>query len=81
MGDYQFLIITLKTKMTDNTNEYQRLGVYINQDTNQVGFISNGVDEGYQFKLPGALQKIALQLRELHILNLQIYLDMNFLMN
>ncbi|WP_277922604.1 DUF4882 family protein [Acinetobacter baumannii] len=32
---------------------------YINQDTNQVGFISNGVDEGYQFKLPGALQKIA----------------------
>ncbi|HGX6713477.1 TPA: DUF4882 family protein, partial [Acinetobacter baumannii] len=60
MGDYQFFDNYFKDKkMTDNTNEYQRLGVYINQDTNQVGFISNGVDEGYQFKLPGALQKIA----------------------
>jgi len=46
-------------KMTDNTDEYQRLGVYINQDTKQVGFIFNGVDEGYQFKLPGSLQKVA----------------------
>ncbi|HGF9414742.1 TPA: DUF4882 family protein, partial [Acinetobacter baumannii] len=60
MGDYEFFDNYFKDKkMTDNTNEYQRLGVYINQDTNQVGFISNGVDEGYQFKLPGALQKIA----------------------
>lgn len=60
MGDYEFFDNYFKDKkMTDNTNEYQRLGIYINQDTNQVGFISNGVDEGYQFKLPGALQKIA----------------------
>lgn len=60
MGDYEFFDNYFKDKkMTDNTNEYQRLGVYINQDTNQVGFISNGVDEGYLFKLPGALQKIA----------------------
>jgi len=59
-GDYEFFDDYFKNKkMTDNKNEYQRLGVYINQDTNQVGFISNGVDEGYQFKLPGALQKIA----------------------
>ncbi len=60
MGDYEFFDNYFKNKkMTDNTNEYQRLGVYINQNTNQVGFISNGVDEGYQFKLPGALQKVA----------------------
>ncbi|MDC5065128.1 DUF4882 domain-containing protein [Acinetobacter baumannii] len=60
MGDYEFFDNYFKDKkMTDNTNEYQRQGVYINQDTNQVGFISNGVDEGYLFKLPGALQKIA----------------------
>ncbi|MFA3130148.1 DUF4882 domain-containing protein [Acinetobacter pittii] len=60
VGDYKLIDHYFKNKkMTDNTNEYQRLGVYINQDTNQVGFISNGVDEGYQFKLPGALQKVA----------------------
>jgi len=60
VGDYELVDHYFKNKkMTDNTSEYQRLGVYINQDTNQVGFISNGVDEGYQFKLPGALQKVA----------------------
>lgn len=45
--------------MTGNTNAYQRLGVYINQDTKQVGLIFNGIDEGYQFKLPDVLQKVA----------------------
>ncbi|KCX89739.1 DUF4882 family protein [Acinetobacter nosocomialis] len=45
--------------MTGNTNAYQRLGIYINQNTGQVGFILNGLDEGYKFKLPGALQKVA----------------------
>jgi len=60
VGDYELIDSYFKNKkMTDNSDEYQRLGVYINQNTNQVGFISNGVDEGYQFKLPGALQKIA----------------------
>lgn len=58
--DYDLIDSYFKNKkMTDNTKEYQRLGIYINQDTKQVGFISNGVDEGYQFKLPGALQKVA----------------------
>lgn len=60
VGDYKLIDHYFKNKkMTDNKNEYQRLGVYINQNTKQVGFISNGVDEGYQFILPGALQKIA----------------------
>jgi len=58
--DYDLIDSYFKNKkMADNTKEYQRLGVYINQDTKQVGFISNGIDEGYQFKLPGTLQKVA----------------------
>ncbi|EPZ0889646.1 DUF4882 family protein, partial [Acinetobacter baumannii] len=59
VGDYELIDSYFKNKqMTDNTNEYQRLGVYINQDTNQVGFISNGVDEGYQSTLPAPLENI-----------------------
>lgn len=44
--------------MTNNTNEYQRLGIYINQNTKQVGFILNGVDQGYQSNLPAPLANI-----------------------
>ncbi|EXS20759.1 MULTISPECIES: DUF4882 family protein [Acinetobacter] len=75
MGDYEFFDNYFKNKqMTDNTNEYQRLGVYINQDTNQVGFISNDVDEGYQFKLPGALQKIAFSMNgNINILSTDLF--------
>lgn len=75
VGDYELIDSYFKNKqMTDNTNEYQRLGVYINQDTNQVGFISNGVDEGYQFKLPGALQKIAFSMNgNINILSTNLF--------
>ncbi|MDO7475611.1 DUF4882 family protein [Acinetobacter baumannii] len=59
MGDYEFFDNYFKNKqMTDNTNEYQRLGVYINQNTKQVGFIVNGVDQGYQSTLPAPLENI-----------------------
>lgn len=44
--------------MTNNSNEYQRLGVYINQNTKQIGFIVNGVDQGYQSNLPAPLENI-----------------------
>ncbi|MEQ1066916.1 DUF4882 domain-containing protein [Acinetobacter sp. XH1741] len=44
--------------MINNTNEYQRLGIYINQNTKQVGFILNGVDQGYQSNLPAPLANI-----------------------
>ncbi|WP_427927015.1 DUF4882 family protein [Acinetobacter baumannii] len=44
--------------MTNNSNEYQRLGMYINQNTKQVGFIVNGVDQGYQSTLPAPLENI-----------------------
>jgi len=44
--------------MTNNTKEYQRLGIYINQNTRQVGFIINGVDQGYKSTLPAPLENI-----------------------
>jgi hypothetical protein len=44
--------------MTNNANGYQRLGIYINQNTKQVGFILNGVDQGYQSTLPAPLENI-----------------------
>ncbi|WP_151686927.1 DUF4882 domain-containing protein [Acinetobacter nosocomialis] len=44
--------------MTNNMNGYQRLGIYINQNTKQVGFILNGVDQGYQSNLPAPLANI-----------------------
>lgn len=46
------------SNLTNNTNNYQRLGIYINQATKQVGFILNGVDQGYQSSLPAALKNI-----------------------
>lgn len=45
--------------MTNNAKEYQRLGIYINQNTRQVGFIFNGVDQGYQSSLPAPLENIS----------------------
>ncbi|HEM8710824.1 DUF4882 family protein [Acinetobacter baumannii] len=45
--------------MTNNTKEYQRLGIYINQNTGQVGFIFNGVDQGYKTTLPAPLENIS----------------------
>ncbi|NUG52307.1 DUF4882 family protein, partial [Acinetobacter lactucae] len=33
-------------------------GIYINQNTKQVGFILNGVDQGYQSTLPAPLENI-----------------------
>lgn len=47
------------TKVTSSTNNYQRLGIYINQLTKQVGFILNGVDQGYQSTLPAALENLS----------------------
>jgi len=44
--------------MTNNANGYQRLGIYINQNTKQVGFIINGVDQGYKSTLPAPLENI-----------------------
>ncbi|WP_217484436.1 DUF4882 family protein [Acinetobacter lactucae] len=44
--------------MTNSSNGYQRLGIYINQNTKQVGFILNGVDQGYQSTLPAPLENI-----------------------
>ncbi|MCU4379429.1 DUF4882 domain-containing protein [Acinetobacter haemolyticus] len=61
-------------KVTTNTNDYQRLGIYINQLTRQVGFILNGVDQGYQSTLPAALENIGFNLFS-SILMYSNYLD------
>lgn len=45
-------------QMDGYQNKVHRLGIYINQNTKQVGFIVNGVDHGYQGELPAALQNI-----------------------
>jgi hypothetical protein len=45
--------------MTNSSNGYQRLGMYINQNTKQIGFIINGVDQGYQSTLPAPLENIS----------------------
>jgi len=45
--------------MSNSSNGYQRLGIYINQNTKQVGFIVNGVDEGYKSTLPAPLENIS----------------------
>jgi len=45
--------------MSNSSHGYQRLGIYINQNTKQVGFIVNGVDEGYKSTLPAPLENIS----------------------
>ncbi|MCH7309698.1 DUF4882 domain-containing protein [Acinetobacter sp. NIPH 1852] len=50
-------------KMTNYQSKYHRLGIYINQNTKQVGFIVNGVDQGYQGTLPAALKNIGFDIR------------------
>lgn len=38
--------------MKNSSNGYQRLGIYINQNTKQIGFIVNGVDEDINLLYP-----------------------------
>lgn len=45
-----------------NADGYQRLGIYINQNTKQVGFILNGVDLGYRSNLPAPLANLSFML-------------------
>lgn len=60
--------------MTNNTKEYQRLGIYINQNTRQVGFIFNGVDQGYQSILPAPLENISFSV----LSGISIYSEQSF---
>lgn len=46
-------------KVALNVDDYQRLGIYINQTTKQVGFILNGIDLGYKSNLPAPLANIS----------------------
>jgi hypothetical protein len=51
-------IVSFNSKMAEYKDKQHRLGVYINQNTKQVGFIVNGVDQGYQGTLPAPLKNI-----------------------
>lgn len=56
-------IVSFHSKMDEYREKQHRLGVYINQDTKQVGFIVNGVDQGYQGVLPAPLKNIGFDIR------------------
>lgn len=60
--------------MTNNTKEYQRLGIYINQNTRQVGFIFNGVNQGYKSILPAPLENISFSV----LSGISIYSEQSF---
>ncbi|MDR7015340.1 DUF4882 family protein [Acinetobacter sp. 3657] len=50
-------------KLTEYQSKYHRLGIYINQNTKQVGFIVNGIDQGYKGTLPAQLKNIGFDIR------------------
>ncbi|WP_335951386.1 DUF4882 family protein [Acinetobacter beijerinckii] len=50
-------------ELKEYQSKYHRLGIYINQNTKQVGFIVNGVDQGYQGTLPASLKNIGFDIR------------------
>lgn len=45
-------------KPQKNTDGYQNIGVYMNQNTQQIGIISNGVNHGYIYTYPSKLKNI-----------------------
>lgn len=47
------------TPITNTSDGYQTVGVYINQSTNKIAFIINGVDTGYMAELPNAIESMA----------------------
>lgn len=49
----------IELPITTTAGGYQRLGVYINQTTKQVGLIFNGVDKGYLGSFPNKLDSFA----------------------
>lgn len=50
-------------KLTEYQSKYHQLGIYINQNTKQVGFIVNGLDQGYKGTLPAQLKNIGFDIR------------------
>ena len=64
------LIVLDKTyPLNITSNEYQRVGIYINQDTQQVGSIVNGYDQSYipEYKLPSVFDNALFVASIMHI--------------
>lgn len=49
-----------------NPAQFQKIGFYINQASNQIGLIVNGVNHGYVYTLPSKAKNIGFMLHALH---------------
>lgn len=51
----------IELPVTNTSDGYQKIGVYINQNTNQVGFIYNGINQGYLTNTQRKITNLAFQ--------------------
>lgn len=51
----------IELPVTNTSDEYQNIGIYINQNTNQIGFIHNGVNKDYLTNTPSKITNLAFQ--------------------
>lgn len=51
----------IELPVTNTSDGYQNIGIYINQNTNQIGFIYNGVNKGYLTNTPSKITNLAFQ--------------------
>ncbi|MFT0693731.1 DUF4882 family protein [Acinetobacter bereziniae] len=49
----------IELPLTNTTDGYQKIGIYVNQDTKQVGVIYNGVNKGYVSTNPSKVKSLA----------------------
>lgn len=49
----------IELPLTSTTDGYQKIGIYVNQDTKQVGVIYNGVNKGYVSTNPSKINSLA----------------------
>ena len=60
------LVSLLSFKPQKNTDGYQNIGIYINQNSQQIGLIANGVNHGYVYNYPSKLKNIYFSFIALH---------------
>ncbi|MBU3846297.1 MAG: DUF4882 domain-containing protein [Candidatus Acinetobacter avistercoris] len=79
-GDYKnnffFMFITEEGKQTElnnlqgsyvsNSTQLQKIGFYINQVSNQIGLIVNGVNHGYVYTLPSKAKNIGFMINAMY---------------
>ncbi|WP_434279010.1 DUF4882 family protein [Acinetobacter sp. CE-15] len=65
-GATQVDLNNLNGSQVSNTSQLQKIGFYINQASNQVGLIVNGVNQGYVYTLPSKAKNIGVMLSALY---------------